>query len=110
METPGRQVELAPPAPIGDMTDQRAAVQPACTKGDDGGAVVTGPAEWIYGCPPRQDPGGEPGAPGENWPLPNGDEFRADRLPDKRTVRLRAGDVLRMLTPGGDGWGLPAAP
>ena len=31
------------------------------------------------------------------------------RLPDKCTVRLRAGDVLRMLTPGGGGWGPPAA-
>ena len=30
---------------------------------------------------------------------------RAERLPDKCTVRLRAGDVLRMLTPGGGGWG-----
>jgi N-methylhydantoinase B/oxoprolinase/acetone carboxylase alpha subunit len=53
--------------------------------------------------------GGEPGAPGENWLLPDGDESRAERLPDKCTVRLRAGDVLRMLTPGGGGWGPPAA-
>jgi N-methylhydantoinase B/oxoprolinase/acetone carboxylase alpha subunit len=51
--------------------------------------------------------GGEPGAPGENWLLPRGDESRADRLPDKCTIRLRAGDVLRMLTPGGGGWGPP---
>jgi N-methylhydantoinase B/oxoprolinase/acetone carboxylase alpha subunit len=51
--------------------------------------------------------GGEPGAPGENWLLPGGDEARADPLPDKCTVRLRAGDVLRMLTPGGGGWGTP---
>jgi len=49
--------------------------------------------------------GGEPAAPGENWLLPEGDESRAERLPDKCTVRLRAGDVLRMLTPGGGGWG-----
>jgi N-methylhydantoinase B/oxoprolinase/acetone carboxylase alpha subunit len=49
--------------------------------------------------------GGEPGAPGENWLLPAGDDSRAERLPDKCTVRLRAGDVLRMLTPGGGGWG-----
>ena len=49
--------------------------------------------------------GGGPGAPGENWLLPAGDESRAERLPDKCTVRLRAGDVLRMLTPGGGGWG-----
>ncbi|MBK9180672.1 MAG: hydantoinase B/oxoprolinase family protein [Acidimicrobiales bacterium] len=52
--------------------------------------------------------GGEPGAVGENWLLPGGDESRAERLPDKCTIRLQAGDVLRMLTPGGGGWGVPA--
>ena len=52
--------------------------------------------------------GGEPGAVGENWLLPGGDESRAERLPDKCTIRLTAGDVLRMLTPGGGGWGPPA--
>jgi 5-oxoprolinase (ATP-hydrolysing) len=51
--------------------------------------------------------GGGPGAPGEDWLLPGGDEARAERLPDKCTVRLRAGDVLRMRTPGGGGWGDP---
>jgi N-methylhydantoinase B/oxoprolinase/acetone carboxylase alpha subunit len=51
--------------------------------------------------------GGEPGAPGENWLLPASDESRAQRLPDKCTIRLHAGDVLRMLTPGGGGWGSP---
>jgi N-methylhydantoinase B/oxoprolinase/acetone carboxylase alpha subunit len=51
--------------------------------------------------------GGEPGAVGENWLLPGGDEARAERLPDKCTIRLLAGDVLRMLTPGGGGWGVP---
>jgi N-methylhydantoinase B/oxoprolinase/acetone carboxylase alpha subunit len=49
--------------------------------------------------------GGEPGAVGENWLLPGGDENRAERLPDKCTIQLQAGDVLRMLTPGGGGWG-----
>lgn len=53
--------------------------------------------------------GGEPGAVGENWLLPGGDESRAERLLDKCTVTLRAGDVLRMLTPGGGGWGTPEA-
>ena len=53
--------------------------------------------------------GGEPGAPGENWLVPQGDESRAERLPDKCTIRLRTGDVLRILTPGGGGWGLPGA-
>ena len=49
--------------------------------------------------------GGEPGAVGENWLLPAGDESRAERLPDKVTLKLRAGDVLRVETPGGGGWG-----
>jgi len=49
--------------------------------------------------------GGQPGAIGEHWLLPQRDDARAERLPDKCTVRLRAGDVLRMLTPGGGGWG-----
>lgn len=51
--------------------------------------------------------GGEPGAPGENWLLPAGDESRAQRLLDKCTIRMRRGDVLRVLTPGGGGWGSP---
>ncbi|MBW3642706.1 MAG: hydantoinase B/oxoprolinase family protein [Actinobacteria bacterium] len=51
--------------------------------------------------------GGEPGAPGENWLLPGGDESKAERLLDKCTIRMRGGDVLRMLTPGGGGWGAP---
>jgi N-methylhydantoinase B/oxoprolinase/acetone carboxylase alpha subunit len=49
--------------------------------------------------------GGEPGACGENWLLPGGDGSHAERLPDKCTVRLEAGDVLRVVTPGGGGWG-----
>ena len=55
--------------------------------------------------PPWGLAGGEPGAVGENWLLPQGDESRAERLPDKCTIQLRAGDVVRMLTPGGGGWG-----
>jgi N-methylhydantoinase B/oxoprolinase/acetone carboxylase alpha subunit len=49
--------------------------------------------------------GGAPGAVGENWHLPGGDEAKATRLSDKCTVELRAGDVLRVRTPGGGGWG-----
>ena len=52
--------------------------------------------------------GGGPGAVGENWLLPGGDETNAERLLDKCTVRLQAGDVLRILTPGGGGYGVPA--
>jgi N-methylhydantoinase B/oxoprolinase/acetone carboxylase alpha subunit len=51
--------------------------------------------------------GGEPGAVGENWLVPQGDESRAQRLPPKVTVQARAGDVIRILTPGGGGWGTP---
>jgi N-methylhydantoinase B/oxoprolinase/acetone carboxylase alpha subunit len=50
--------------------------------------------------------GGEPGSPGENWLLPGGDESRPQPLPDKCTVQLAAGDVLRLLTPGGGGYGI----
>jgi N-methylhydantoinase B/oxoprolinase/acetone carboxylase alpha subunit len=49
--------------------------------------------------------GGEPGAPGENWLIPQGDESGAQRLPDKCTVLLAPGDVVRLLTPGGGGYG-----
>jgi N-methylhydantoinase B/oxoprolinase/acetone carboxylase alpha subunit len=49
--------------------------------------------------------GGESGRSGENWLLPGGDEARAERLSDKCTVALRAGDVVRIRTPGGGGWG-----
>jgi N-methylhydantoinase B/oxoprolinase/acetone carboxylase alpha subunit len=57
--------------------------------------------------PPWGRAGGAPGKPGQNWLLPAGDETRAQRLPDKGTVQLRAGDVLRILTPGGGGFGVP---
>ena len=53
--------------------------------------------------------GGEPGAVGENWLLPAGDEARAELLPDKCTIQLKAGDVLRVSTPGGGGWGATPA-
>jgi N-methylhydantoinase B len=51
--------------------------------------------------------GGGSGAVGANWLLPAGDEHRAERLPDKCTLHLRAGDVLRLHTPGAGGWGTP---
>jgi N-methylhydantoinase B/oxoprolinase/acetone carboxylase alpha subunit len=49
--------------------------------------------------------GGGAGATGENWLLPGGDEGVAEPLPDKVTMPLRAGDVLRLRTPGGGGYG-----
>ena len=52
--------------------------------------------------------GGEAGQVGENWLLPGGDEEAARALPDKVTVVLQPGNVIRMRTPGGGGWGPPA--
>ena len=51
--------------------------------------------------------GGGPGAVGENWLWPDGDESRRTPLPDKVTVTLAAGDAVQILTPGGGGWGSP---
>jgi N-methylhydantoinase B/oxoprolinase/acetone carboxylase alpha subunit len=51
--------------------------------------------------------GGAAAAPGENWLLPGGSADDAVALPDKVTVDVKAGDVIRLLTPGGGGWGPP---
>jgi N-methylhydantoinase B/oxoprolinase/acetone carboxylase alpha subunit len=53
--------------------------------------------------PPWGLAGGEPGACGEDW-LIRGDGSR-ERLPGKTTFEVRSGDRLRVLTPGGGGWG-----
>jgi len=37
--------------------------------------------------------------------LPGGDEAAARPLPDKVTLDLAPGDVVRVRTPGGGGWG-----
>src|SRR5205814_7790996 len=51
--------------------------------------------------------GGGPGAAGEKWVVCAGGESRGEGVPDKCTVQLRTGDVVRRLTPGGGGWGTP---
>jgi N-methylhydantoinase B/oxoprolinase/acetone carboxylase alpha subunit len=51
--------------------------------------------------------GGGPGAVGENWLWPGGDESRRRPLLDKVTVELAAGDAVQVLTPGGGGYGAP---
>jgi N-methylhydantoinase B/oxoprolinase/acetone carboxylase alpha subunit len=47
-----------------------------------------------------------------HWLLPQRDEARAERLPDKVTIRLRAGDVTRRrrLILGGGGFGTNSNP
>ncbi len=47
---------------------------------------------------------GEPGAVGEDWLLTSAG---SERLPGKCTVEVSSGDRLRVLTPGGGGWGRP---
>lgn len=47
--------------------------------------------------------GGEPGQPGQNSLIHEGQEIP---LPGKFTRQLDAGDVLRLETPGGGGWGV----
>ncbi len=47
--------------------------------------------------------GGEPGAVGEDWLIRRGST--PERLPGKVTFDVRIGDRLRVLTPGGGGWG-----
>jgi N-methylhydantoinase B len=49
--------------------------------------------------------GGEQGALGQNLLLRDGQE---EALPAKAQVQVEAGDVLRLRTPGGGGWGEPS--
>lgn len=56
--------------------------------------------------PPYGLQGGAPGAPGRNSLSHQGQEAN---LPGKVTLTLAAGDVLRLETPGGGGWGAPVA-
>ena len=49
--------------------------------------------------------GGGPGAPGENLLIRR--DGSAEPLPAKGTWTLRAGDRVRVSTPGGGGWGAP---
>ncbi len=55
--------------------------------------------------PPWGLAGGEPGACGEDWLIRPG--IAPERLPGKVTVEVARGDRLRVLTPGGGGWGAP---
>ena len=49
--------------------------------------------------------GGGPGATGEDWWI--GRDGTGERIPAKVTFDAEAGDRLRVLTPGGGGWGTP---
>ncbi len=56
--------------------------------------------------PPYGLQGGAPGQPGRNSLIHHNQETV---LPGKITLRLEAGDKLRLETPGGGGWGAPEA-
>jgi N-methylhydantoinase B/oxoprolinase/acetone carboxylase alpha subunit len=56
---------------------------------------------------PRGAQGGRPGAPGRDSLIVPGEPPRG--LPAKVTGRLRAGERLRIETPGGGGYGAPYA-
>jgi N-methylhydantoinase B/oxoprolinase/acetone carboxylase alpha subunit len=77
-----RELELLEPATVSLITERRTS------------------RPWGLG-------GGGPASPGENWLLPGGDESAARLLPDKVTLRVDAGDVIRVVTPGGGGYGSP---
>jgi N-methylhydantoinase B len=49
--------------------------------------------------------GGEPGQPGQNLLVRNGE---TQIMPGKFSVRLEKGDLVRLETPGGGGYGLPS--
>jgi N-methylhydantoinase B len=51
---------------------------------------------------PRGAAGGEDGTPGQNVLLRDGEERP---LPSKATMRLKAGDIVSLRSPGGGGWG-----
>ena len=48
--------------------------------------------------------GGKPGQPGEQWLVPKGGS--PVKLDSTVNLEVKTGDRLRILTPGGGGWGI----
>ncbi|MFX0062144.1 MAG: hydantoinase B/oxoprolinase family protein [Candidatus Hermodarchaeota archaeon] len=46
--------------------------------------------------------GGKPGKVGENWLIIS--SGKKEKLPGKITIEVEAGDIIRIITPGGGGW------
>jgi len=66
-----------------------------------GGQGLIRDIEFLVPCPYGLR-GGEPGKPGRNLLIREG---RGQELPGKAEVRVQAGDILSLRTPGGGGWG-----
>ncbi len=113
MNTPVEALELAYPFRVVEYAIRRGSGGAGRHRGGDG-VVRTyeflGPATVTLVTERRRRApwglaGGRAGAPGRNLLLPA--EGGATPLPGKTTVRVRAGDRLRIETPGGGGWGPP---
>ena len=108
LNTPVEALELAYPLRVERYElrpDQEEMVAFAAATGSFGSFVLLEPCRLSLltqrrALTPQGTEGGADGLPGRN--LLNGDE-----LPAFATVDLQAGDVLRIETPGGGGWGAP---
>ena len=107
-------LELAYPLRVASYRVRRGSGGRGAHPGGDGIArslVFLAPARLTLVCERREHApwglaGGGPGARGESWLV---SQARRTRLPAKGTVDVAAGDRLEVLTPGGGGWGDPAA-
>lgn len=66
----------------------------------DGEATILSDRRWSR---PYGLAGGDPGTPGENWLLPAGGT--ASRLSGRARFSFQRSDIVRIVTPGGGGWG-----
>ena len=114
LNTPAEALELAYPLRVVEQSVRRGSGGPGRHEGGDGmirrtqflgEATVTIVSERRTTAPWGLR-GGSPGAPGRNALEREGEEIP---LAGKTTFDARAGDVVRVETPGGGGWGEPAA-
>jgi N-methylhydantoinase B len=134
LNTPVEALELAYPVRVVEYRLRRGSGGPGRYGGGDGlrrviQALAPCTATLITerrSFPPWGLAGGGAGAPGRNWlrragarrpPSPSGTPGSApdpepleETLPGKVELRLEAGDVLGIETPGGGGWGAPPTP
>ncbi len=114
LNTPAEALELAYPLRVVEQSVRRGSGGPGRHEGGGGmirrtqflgEATVTIVSERRTTAPWGLR-GGSPGAPGRNALERDGEEIP---LAGKTTFDARAGDVVRVETPGGGGWGEPAA-